>query len=450
MASAGGIQAGLGYFDGVKLSSLHKRIMLLVAVCYMFDQMDTNTFAYAAPVLRETWGVTMEQIAQVNSYYLWGMFMGAVFGGWLADKMGRKATLIFCVAVFSLASIGGGLATNFSFLAFTRFICGIGLIGMVVVATVFIAEMTPSDRRGQLVSLTVAFGTLGVPVGAALARWIVPLSAESWRYIFLLGGATVFLLPLCFAWFKESPRWLVSRGRLGEAEKVIKELTGQEVKWSLQAIETATRGSNLEALRVMFSRVYLRRTLVLFLITIGVVVGGAHLLAGFYPTILQEYAGFELTLVLSIMAISWWGIPFGHVSAALVSDRGGRKIPLAIYSIINGLAYIVCGFMALPVVVTAALFISRVFGGGSASMLYTYLAECYPTHVRSNAVGLLMGSSRVIAAVAVLIVPPVLRAYGWLGIHLLNAAIILIPAIIVLIWGERTSGRTLEELNKQL
>lgn len=441
------VQGGSTYFDGVKIGTLHTRMLWLCAVCYMFDQMDTSTFAYAAPVLVKTWGVTMEQIAQVNSYNFVGMFIGAVCGGWLADKIGRKVTLILSIAIFSFASIAGGLATNYAFLGFTRFVTGVGLIAMVVIAMVYISEMTPSDRRGKFVSLTIACGTIGIPLGAAFARWVVPLSAESWRYIFILGGGTILLIPLCISWFKESPRWLVSKGRIAEAEQIIKELTGRAVNLSSEAVEKAKPSNNLEALKVMFSREYLKRTLTLLLITNGVVLG-AHLLSGFYPAMLQEYAGFQLTLVLSIMAISWWGIPFGDLSASLVSDRGGRKIPLAVYSIINGLAYIICGLIAIPTVIIGALFISRVFGGGSASMLYTYLAESYPTHIRSNAVGLIMGSSRVIAAIAVFIVPPILATYGWLGIHLLNAAIIIIPALMVLIWGEKTSRRTLEDINR--
>lgn len=443
----GASQSGVNYFDGTKLTARHLKMLLLCAVCYMFDQMDTNIFSYAAPVLRENWGVTLDQIAQVNSYNYLGMFIGAVSGGWLADRFGRKAALIFSITVFSVGSLAGGLATNFPFMALTRFISGIGLISMVVVSMTYITEMSPSAHRGKFISLILAISTIGTPCGAAIARWIIPMSAESWRIVFIIGGATVVLLPLCFSWFKESPRWLISKGRIGEAENVVKILTGKEVDLSSEYIEKRKKIGNIETLKVMFSREYLRRTIVLIFITISVSLG-AHLLGGFYPTMLRENAGFELTMVLNIMAISWWGMPLGNLSAAMVTDKGGRKIPLSVYQIINGITFIVCGLWAVPAVITIAQFLSRVFGGGAASMLYTYQAESYPTHIRSNAVGLISGSSRLLSAVSVFVVPPILASYGWLGANLINAAVIIIPTFVVLIWGERTCGRSLEELNK--
>lgn len=441
------ISSGVSYFDGAKMSFAHLRMLFLCAVCYMFDQMDTNIFSYAAPVLRENWGVTVEQIAQVNSYYYLGMFIGAVAGGWIADRFGRKAALISSITVFSVGSLAGGLANAFSFLALTRFISGIGLISMVVVSMTYITEMSPSAHRGKFISLILAISTIGSPVGAAIASWIIPMSEESWRVVFIFGGATVLLLPLCFIWFKESPRWLISKGRSAEAERVVKIITGKDVDLTAEIVDEPQKPGNMETLKVMFSRGYLRRTIVLVCITASVTLG-AHLLGGFYPTMMRENAGLELTLVLNIMAISWWGMPFGNLTAAMVTDKGGRKIPLAVYQIINGLAFIVCGFWAIPAVIAVTQFASRLFGGGAASMLYTYQAESYPTYIRSNAVGLISGFSRILAALSVFIVPPILAVYGWLGMHLINAAIIIIPSIVVLVWGERTGGKSLEEINK--
>lgn len=438
--------SGVSYFDGAKMSFTHLRMLFLCAVCYMFDQMDTNLFAYAAPVLRETWGVTVNQIARVNSYYYVGMFIGAVYGGWIADRFGRKAALIASIAVFSVGSLAGGLATAFPFLAFTRFISGIGLISMVVVSMTYITEMSPSAHRGKFISLILAISTIGSPVGAAIASWIIPMSDESWRIVFAFGGATIFLLPLCFAWFKESPRWLISKGRTAEAERVVKFITGQDVDLTSEVVEKPKKAGNIETVKVMFSKGYLRRTIVLIFITISVTLG-AHLLGGFYPTMLRENAGFQLTIALNIMAISWWGMPVGNLSAATVTDKGGRKIPLAVYQILNGVAFIICGLWAIPAVIAVAQFLSRLFGGGAASMLYTYQAECYPTYIRSNAVGLISGFSRILVAVSVFIVPPILAVYGWLGMNLINAAIIIVPCIVLLIWGEKTGGKSLEELH---
>lgn len=434
------------YFEGPRACFRMRRMLVLLAVCYMFEQMDVGTFAYVAPVLIEGWGISVSQVAQVNSLSFVGMFVGAIVGGWLGDKIGRKKTLIASVVIFSVGSIASGLAASFSFLILARFVVGVGVTAMVIVAMVFICEVAPSSGRGSYVSLTTALGVLGVPLGALFARWVIPMNPEGWRWVFVLGGGAITLVPLCFVWLVESPRWLVAKGRTAEANKILLELTGHSVASSEHRV-VEEKSSIRETLRVMFCKEYSRRTVVLVFIMNGVIVG-AYLLAGFYPTILQKYAGFELTLVLSIMAISWWGIPFGDLLASRVSDWRGRKVPLAVFTIINGVTYIVCGLWAIPMVIIAAVFLSRIFGGGSTSMVYTYVAESYPTRIRSNAVGMIMGLSRLVSAASVLVVPAVLAEHGWLGIHLLNAAVVTIPAVIVLVWGEKTSKRTLESLNR--
>jgi putative MFS transporter len=441
-------QSEISYFDDSKLTFTHLRMLLLCAFCYLFDQMDTNLFALAAPMLQETWGVTIEQIAQVNFYNYFGMFLGAVCGGWLADRLGRKPTLVLSIGLFSAGSLAGGLAMNFEFLAATRLFAGIGLISMVVVSMTYVTEMSPSKHRGKFISVILAISTLGNPIGSAIASQVIPLNEESWRIVFIIGGSVLFLLPVCLVWFKESPRWLISRGRNADAEVVVRYLTGRNVDLSrLSPIEQPKMG-NAETLKVMFSREYLKRTIVLICITFSVTLG-AHLLGGFYPTMLRENAGFALTISLNIMAISWWGMPLGNFTAAFVTDRGGRKLPLGFFQIINGIAFIVCGLIVNPFVIGIAQLLSRVFGGGAASMLYTYQAECYPTRIRSNAVGLISGTSRIIAAGSVLVVPLMLTSFGWMGIHIINAGIIVIPALILLIWGENTGGRSLEELNEK-
>ena len=425
------------------------RILFLCAFFYIFDQMDTNLFSYASPVLMTNWGVTVDDIAVANSVNFFGMFLGAVFGGWFADRVGRKKGIILSVTLFSIGSLAGGLAWNFPFLVFTRLIAGIGLISMVVVTMTYITEIAPSAHRGKVISLTMALGTLGVPVGSAIAAWIVPMSEESWRVIFIFGGLTILFLPLCFSWLKETPRWLFSKGRAEEARVIAEYLYDDDadrVSMISMAAPRQKTSSNRDTLKVMFSKDYLQSTIVVICITISVTLG-VHLLTSFYTVVMQEYAGFELTVILTIMAVSWWGMPLGNLLAASFTDKGGRKIPLGVFQGINGLTYVVAGLFANPIVLGTTLFLSRLFGGGAVSILYTYQAENYPTRIRSTAVGLISGASRLLSSLGVYIVPPILAAGGWVGIHMFNAAIIIIPCIILFIWGKRTGGRSLEEIN---
>jgi putative MFS transporter len=106
---------------------------------------------------------------------------------------------------FSAGSIASSIAQSISFMSFTRFITGIGLTAMLVIVIVYISEMSPSHIEEKIVAITIASGTIGFPVGAAFARWVVPLSTESWRYIFIVGGIAILLIPLCFSCKRNRP-----------------------------------------------------------------------------------------------------------------------------------------------------------------------------------------------------------------------------------------------------
>lgn len=435
------------YFDGEKLKPIQKRFLWLSALCYVFDQMDLFTVSYVQPAVMKEWGLTMAHFAQINSIAMWGMFLGAITGGWFSDKIGRKKALMISILVFSLSSIANGLSNSYEMFTVARFFTGFGLLAMVVIAMVYIAEMMPSENRGKYQALTIACGTCGIPLGAQFARWVVPMGPESWRYVFILGGCGIFIFLLGFSWLKESPRWLVSKGRVNEAEGIVEEIIGRRIDLSGEAKKVLKKSSNLEALKVMFSKAYRKRTVVLFILCIGVTLG-AFYLNSFYTSMLQG-VGFSLVLALTIATAGNWGVPLGDLSSSLISDRGGRKIPIVVFCFIAGISCILAGYILIPSVLIVVSIIRNLTGGGSMSMFWTYLAESYPTHIRANASGMLFGSVRVIAAMSMLTMPIVLDKYGWVGAHWVNALVFIIPALVALIWGEKTSRRTLEDLSAE-
>lgn len=436
---------GPTYFDGVKIGISQKKFLWLIALAYIFDQVDNGTFSYAAPSLIKYLNFTKEQIASINSFNYFGMFLGAIFGGWLSDKIGRKKGLMTTVSIFSIASMTNGLGSTFPVIALARALTGFGVVATVVIAMVYIAEMMPSEQRGKYQALTIASGTIGVPIIGAFAAWFIPQAVDNWRIIFFIGGAGFFIPVVGYFWLKESPRWLVSKGRTAEAEMLVKEMTGREVDLSGEAHKNVKKSNNIEALRIMLSKGYIKRTLILVFLSLGITLG-AFFLGGFYTTAMTQ-GGMAMSAALTVMAIAAWGIPLGDFTSSFISDKGGRKIPIAIFCFVQGAAAILAGATFIPVIIAIALVIQRIFGAGSMTMLWTYLAESFPTHIRNNAVGITFGFARIMASLSQFALPGLYTAYGWFGLNTTNAAIIIIPAIIALIWGEKTSQKSLEELN---
>lgn len=251
------VAAGTNYFDGMtKLGKAHKHFLWIAAMCYFFDQMDMQLFGYITPSLIKDLGFTLDQIAQMNSLNFLGMCLGGFFAGIIAGRVGRKTTLLGLLGLFSVASIINGLSAHLINFMVMRFIIGFGVIGMVTVAMVYMAEMLPSATRGKYQALSIACGTLGIPIGAFFAGAMIGTGPHGWRLCFFVGGAGIILVPIGLKWLKESPRWLMMKGRVAEAEKVVTECTGLPCDLSQLATSCVMekQPSTAMALKIMFSK----------------------------------------------------------------------------------------------------------------------------------------------------------------------------------------------------
>ena len=211
----------LARLDRLPWSSHQRRIVCTLALCFAFELADINTFAYAAPAVRSYLGISVRDISLITSAGFTGMFLGATFGGRLAERFGRRRSLRAAVLCFSVFSLLNAVCTSAGTLLAARFATGTGLGAMTVVAVTYLAELVPAAQRGRLQSATLALGLLGIPAMSFFSRAVVGLGANGWRLVFLFGGVGLLaLLPV--SRLPESPHWLLSRGRAEEAERVLR------------------------------------------------------------------------------------------------------------------------------------------------------------------------------------------------------------------------------------
>src|SRR5512132_2452502 len=206
--------------DRLAVSIFHRRTALLLAYVFFFELGDLNSFAYAAPALRQQWNLSIQTIATITSASFVGMFVGAMSAGTLSDHIGRKRALILTTLWYSAMSLLNACAWSVPSLFAARLLTGVGLSGMTVVAMTYIGEMFPSRLRGAFQARILMFGLIGIPATAYVARFAVPHADWGWRVIFVWGALAIFV-PLFARRLEESPRWLEQRGRHDEAEQVL-------------------------------------------------------------------------------------------------------------------------------------------------------------------------------------------------------------------------------------
>lgn len=436
------------YFDGAPVTKIQRRMFFLIILGYFFDQMDNINMAFIAPALIKSWGVSMTDIGKINSLYFVGMLIGGLMGGWLSDFLGRKKSFLLSIFTFSVFSIANGLAPNMPVFMIARFLTGAGIACMLVISLTYISEMTPGESRGKWQGLIAAIAIFAVPLMGIISRMVIPLSPEAWRVIFYIGGAGIVAVFLGVPWLKESPRWLVSKGRVGEAEKIVEEIVpGRKLDLSVHARKAAPKKNMAAEILEMFRGTLLKRTIVLTTVSIlGTAASFAFI--NWAPTLLRQ-KGFSLEDSLLAGFLFTLGMPVGGFLAALISDKGGRKVPWVAMMASLSLVLIIYGLLSAKIAIIVAGILFQVCNTCSTCLYFSYIPENYPTRIRNTASGFIWSIGRISTAFVQLIIPVLYAGLGYGGYFAVTGGAYLICAIVVGAWGIRTAGRSLEEINEE-
>lgn len=434
------------YFDGLAVSKQHQFLFIIIVLSYFFEQMDNNNFSFIAPALIKGGFVAQHQIATITSTYFLGMTLGGFLGGFISDAIGRRKTFLLAMLVFSSMSVLNGLTSNFAVFVFARAATGFGIFMMMVTSIAYISEMSPGESRGKWQNLTAAGGFMAMPVIGLISRAIIPTSPEAWRIIFYLGALGFISFLLGFKYLKESPRWLVSKGRIAEAEKVIEEISGVAVDLSEAAKQTPPKTNFIEQFTGMFRGKYLKRTLIL--LGFGIPINVAAFATNVWTPTLLTMKGFTLEQSLTIGTAFMLGGPIGLFLMSPFADKGGRKIPIAA-GVLTGAALTII-FASLGntymVVMIVALMINAL-GMGTGFIAMAYVPEHFPTKMRNTAVGTINACQRLAVSASQLVVPLIMVGYGFKVLYMVIAGLMAFGGLFILALGARTGGRPLEEID---
>ncbi len=433
------------YFDGLQVTGRHKAVFFIIMVAYFCEQMDNWNFGFIAPALMQHWGLTMRDIGTVTFWYFAAMTCGGFVGGFISDLIGRRKTFLIAITLFSTASIINGLTDDFHVFVASRALTGFGVFCLMVCSQAYIAEMAPAESRGKWQNLVAGVGFCAVPVIGMLCRAIIPLHEEAWRYIFYLGGMGYIALFIAWKYLDESPRWLVSRGRIKEAEEVMLDLTHMNIDLSEAASKGATHKPPLrEVLLGMISQKYIKRTLVILALVLCTN-PATFVVTNWTATLLKAH-GFTLEECLMATTLISIGVPLGLFASSAFTDMGGRKIPLVIMLVVMSVLAPIFGNVSSYWVVVGVGALLTAFVMGLGFTIFSYTAESYPTHLRNTATGFHSSTGRLAVAFSQPLIPVVYAAYSFDGVFYIFSVLCIVPAIILALWGARTGGKSLEDI----
>ncbi|WP_435272372.1 MFS transporter [Streptomyces parvulus] len=452
--------------DRLPLGSFHHRLVFALAGMILFEWVEINAFAFVAPTLREQWGMSLSTMALVIGFSQLGAFGGGVLGGYLADRFGRRRTMLASVAVYCVGSALCIVVQNPWQLIAARFTAHLGAQAMAVVAIVVLTEFVPAAARGRLQTWKVAIGALGIPVAAWTGYFVVPHWTWGWRLVLGLGLFGAVFAHLVHRWVPESPRWLLSRGEGARAEEIVRSIErscGVEPPETADdavpgnagdarpgtgddAVPGAARRPGTAAPRARFAELLAVPNRRRFTVVATMWVTGLFAYSAFStwtPTFLSE-SGMDLDDTLLLSAFLATAAPVGAVLAIPFIDRWDRRRTQLALGTLIAVTLLLFGLVRTPVpVLVLGCLVSLLFQA-SVPFLQVYSAEVFPTRVRALGSGLANALSRVFNFGAPMLVAAVFGGLGYTAVFVMLALIGLIGGTVAVLFGPRTTGVSLE------
>ena len=426
------------------IGKFHYTLLWVIGLGWMFDAMDTGLISFILTTMADEWQMSAAQKGWVVSITFVGMAIGAVFAGGLADRIGRRTVFAMTLLIYSLATALCAFAPNLTWLLLFRFIVGLGLGGQLPVAVTLISEYIPAHVRGRFIVLLESFWGLGWLVAALMSYFVIP--NYGWHIAFLLGGLPALYVFMILKKVPESVPYLINRGRIAEAHALVQKLERQCGVEVIEQIEVkAVADKQSVSFRQLWSGPLARRSLMLWLIWFGIVYSYYGIFT-WLPSLLvkQGYSivqSFEYVLIMILAQLP------GYVVAAWLVEKLGRKPTLAGFIALCAMA---AYFFGQANSVNMIMFwgcLMSFFNLGAWGVLYTYTPEQYPTNIRAFGSGWASAIGRMGGIVAPLVVTHMMvMNNGFSHIFIMFTVVLLSVALVIVVLGEETQGKTLESI----
>lgn len=426
--------------DDAPLSAFHKRLALYASGGPFLDGYVLSIIGVALVQISPAFNMSTAQEGLVGASALIGIFLGAFVGGWLTDKFGRQVLFTIDLALIIACSIAQFFVGDVLWLVVLRLLIGMAVGADYPIATSLLAEFSPRKWRGPLLGAFVAMWFVGA-VAAYIVGEILVHFDGGWRWMLASPAVPAILIVLARLGTPESPRWLLKKGRVEEANAVLVKVFGpgasvedlpEEVSENLR-IGALIKGGYGK--RMAFITIFWTCSIVpLFAVyAFGPKILGALGLTG----ALANYGSAFITLMFLV----------GCIVGLVLVNRMGRRT-LIIHSFAwAGLALLLLGlFPNASAWIVLALFAGyAVTIGGTQILQWIYPNELFPTEIRGSAVGLASSLSRIGAAVGTYLVPVSLSHLGTGATMIVGAVITFIGAGVSIMWAPETRDMTLGE-----
>ncbi|MCU1575123.1 MAG: transporter [Micrococcaceae bacterium] len=425
---------------------------------------DTGVISGALLYMQDALNMNAVEEATVVSALLFpGAAVGALSGGRLADKLGRRGTLLVCAALFLIGALGCALAPNVPFMVGARIILGLGVGAAAVTCPLYLAEMAPSHLRGRMVTINELMIVTGQMLAFAINALLdaVIHDAQVWRIMLAIASVPAIALMAGMLVLPESPRWFAIRDRLADSRRILDlsrspEEADFEYNEIVAAADTA-RNERSSALRDLKNNPWMRK---LLWTGIGLAVvqqaTGINTVNYYAPTILERSGlGVSASLVATI-AVGVTSVLMTILGIWLLGYIGRRRMLIIGFSGVVASQAILAVVFLLPqsdlvsyiILAAMMLFVAFVqcFIG---TCVWLLLSEIFPLAIRGFAMGVAVFALWTVNAAISFLFPILVVSLGSTGTFTVFVLVNIVSLIFVSKVVPETKGQSLEELEVQ-
>ena len=469
MASPATIETAIpARLDRLPWGGFHTRVVAALGITWILDGLEVTLAGAVSGALKDSPVLRFSNtdIGIASSAYLAGAVLGALFFGWLTDRLGRKKLFFITLSVYLVATAATAFSWNlWSFVLF-RFLTGAGIGGEYTAINSTIQELVPARVRGWTDLVINGSFWIGAALGAVGAIVLLDPAVidpeHGWRLAFLIGAALAIVIFFMRLWIPESPRWLITHGRADEAERIVAAIESRFALPPADDLPRARLRARTSTPLSEVARVLFRRQRQRTLVGLSLMASQAFLYNAIfftYALILTDFYG------IPSANVGWYLLPFaagnflGPLLLGRLFDTIGRRPMIAFTYIVSGLLLAGAGYLFARDLIdvrtqTACWMVIFFFASAAASSAYLTVSETFPLEIRALAIAFFYAVGTGIGGV----VGPAL--FGALidtgsrmsvfGGYLLGAALMIAGGLVAWRWAVAAERKPLELVARPL
>jgi MFS transporter, SP family, arabinose:H+ symporter len=310
-------------------------VALTVAIGGFLLGFDATVISGVVPFIRDYFALTGPagdlKLGWAVSSLGWGAMAGNAIAGVLSDRFGRRRVLIGTAVLFGLSSLLAASATSFTGFVLARIVGGLGVGGAILIAPVYIAEISPAGKRGSLVSLNQLMIVIGISASFFSNYFLLGIGEHNWRWMLGVQMVPAILYFLLLLMVPESPRWLLLKGRDEQALAVLGRVAG--VEQAQQHLQQIRQSLGSRSVSRGFKGLLDRRVRFIMLVAFGIAffqqITGINAIFYYLPTIFAQAGGAVSDAFRQAVLVGLVNVAMTLVAIWLI-DRIGRKPLLAV------------------------------------------------------------------------------------------------------------------------